>query len=58
VDRPGDLETLYQADYRIARSDWGTLMLKPLVDEMTAKDAQQLMGIGTDRFLVSWLDVT
>jgi hypothetical protein len=33
-------------------------MLKPLLPELTADDARRLFGIGTDRFLISWLDVT
>jgi hypothetical protein len=33
-------------------------MVKPLVPKVTAADARRLFGIGTDRFLISWLDVT
>jgi hypothetical protein len=33
-------------------------MIKSLIPNMTAEDGRQLFGIGTDRFLISWLDVT
>jgi hypothetical protein len=33
-------------------------MVKPLVPEVTAEDARRAFGIGTDRFLISWLDTT
>jgi hypothetical protein len=33
-------------------------MVKLLVPEVSAEDARRLFGIGTDRFLISWLDVT
>ena len=33
-------------------------MLKPLAPDVTVDDARRLMGIGTDRFLISWLDMT
>jgi hypothetical protein len=28
------------------------------VPEVTVEDVRRLFGIGTDRFLISWLDVT
>lgn len=33
-------------------------MMKPLVSEVTIEDAHQLFAIGTDQFLISWLDTT
>jgi hypothetical protein len=37
-------------------------MIKALVPEATPgasiEDARQLFGIGTDQFLISWLDIT
>jgi hypothetical protein len=33
-------------------------MIKPLIPGVTVDDARQLFGIGKDRFLISWLDVT
>jgi hypothetical protein len=33
-------------------------MIKPLVPEVSVEDACRLYGIGTDRFLISWLDIT
>jgi hypothetical protein len=55
--RAGDL-TLEPCEYktkaRTYRAECGTLV----VPEVTAADARRLFGIGTDRFLISWLDVT
>lgn len=58
VSRPIEISSLRQAGYHVAYPNWGGFMLKPLVREVTAEDARQLFGIGTDRFLISWLDVT
>jgi hypothetical protein len=33
-------------------------MVKPLVPDVAFEDAQQLFGLSTDCFLISWLDVT
>ncbi len=32
--------------------------VKPLVFEVTIEDTRRLFGIGTDQFLISWLDET
>ena len=37
---------------------WGAFMIKPLTSQVTVEDARRLFGIGTDRFLISWLDLT
>ncbi len=58
VSRPSDVASLERAGYQIAYQDWSAFMLKPLVPEVTIEDARRLFGIGTDRFLISWLDVT
>lgn len=56
--RPSELASLRRAGYQVAQPNWGAFMIKPLVPEVTAEDARRLFGIGTDRFLISWLDVT
>jgi hypothetical protein len=33
-------------------------MVKPLVPEVTIEDTRRLFGMGSDRFLISWLDTT
>jgi len=33
-------------------------MVKSLTPDVTVEDARRLLGIGTDRFLISWLDMT
>ncbi|HSB02291.1 MAG TPA: hypothetical protein VLE49_16695, partial [Anaerolineales bacterium] len=58
VDRPVDLFSLRRNGYQVALPNWAAFMVKPLVPEATIEDARRLFGIGTDRFLISWLDVT
>ncbi|HSF79662.1 MAG TPA: GNAT family N-acetyltransferase [Anaerolineales bacterium] len=56
--RPGEIASLRGAGYHVAHPNWGAFMLKPLVPEVTVDDARRLFGLGTDRFLISWLDTT
>lgn len=58
ISRPVEIASLRQAGYHVAHPTWDGFMVKPLVPEVTIEDARQLYGIGTDRFLISWLDVT
>lgn len=58
VSRPIEISGLKRAGFQVAHPTWGAFMLKPLVPEVTVEDARRLFGIGTDRFLISWLDIT
>ena len=58
LSRPEEIASLRRAGYQVAHPDWGAFMLKPLAPEVTAEDARRLLGIGTDQFLISWLDMT
>lgn len=58
ISRPTEILSLQAAGYQVAHPSWNSFMVKPLVPEVTYKDARRLFGIGTDRFLISWLDVT
>ena len=58
LSRPVEMASLRRAGYHVAHPNWSGFMVKPLVPEVTAEDARRLFGIGTDRFLISWLDVT
>ncbi len=58
VSRPVEITSLRGAGYHVSHPTWDAFMVKPLVPEVTFEDAQQLFGIGTDRFLISWLDTT
>lgn len=58
MSRPSDIADLQRAGWRVAHPTWSAFMLKPLIDDVTAEDARRLFGIGTNRFLISWLDVT
>jgi len=58
VTRPVEIESLGRAGYQVAHPTWGAFMVKPLVPDVATDDARRLFGIGTDRFLMSWLDIT
>lgn len=58
VSRPVDLAVLRRAGYQVAHPTWGAFMMKPLAPEVAVENARQLFGIGTDRFLISSLDIT
>ncbi len=58
VSRPVEISSLRRAGYHVAHPTWDGFMIKPLVPEVSVEDSRQLFGIGTDRFLISWLDVT
>ena len=58
VERPDDISNLKKAGYQIAQPNWDAFMIKPLFPDVTANNARSLFGIGTDRFLISWLDTT
>jgi GNAT superfamily N-acetyltransferase len=58
VSRPVEIASLRQAGFQVAHPAWDAFMLKPLTPEMTHEYARRLFGIGTDRFLISWLDTT
>jgi len=58
ITRPIEITSLSRAGYQVAYPTWGAFMVKPLVPDVTVNDARRLFGIGTDRFLISWLDVT
>ena len=58
ITRPAEVASLKRAGFQVAQPTWGAFMIKPLTLNVTVEDALQLFGIGTDRFLVSWLDMT
>jgi GNAT superfamily N-acetyltransferase len=58
LSRPSDIADFQRAGWQVAHPNWEAFMVKPLLPELTANDARRLFGVGTDRFLISWLDVT
>jgi GNAT superfamily N-acetyltransferase len=58
ISRPIEMASLRCAGYHVAHPSWDGFMIKPLTPEVTVQDARRFYGIGTDRFLISWLDVT
>ena len=58
ASRPVEITSLRHAGYHVAHPTWSGFMIKSLVPEMSIDDARRCFGIGTDQFLISWLDVT
>jgi GNAT superfamily N-acetyltransferase len=58
ISRPVEMDSLQRAGFQVVRPTWDGFMVKPLIPEVTAQDAIQSFAIGTDRFLISWMDVT
>jgi GNAT superfamily N-acetyltransferase len=58
INHPAEARSFERAGFQMAQPAWGTFMVKPLVSKVTSEDARRLFGIGTDRFLISWLDTT
>ena len=58
TSRPSEMASLKGAGYHVANPTWGGFMIKSLVPGVTVEEARHLFEIGTDRFLISWLDVT
>ncbi|MCK6578267.1 MAG: GNAT family N-acetyltransferase [Anaerolineae bacterium] len=58
TDRSAHINAYLQAGFRLVVQDWGAFMVRPLVDGVCADDFRRLFAVGTDRFLISYLDVT
>lgn len=58
IDRPADIAYFAQAGFHVTHCDWGTFMVKPLALGATADDFRHRFGVGTDHFLISYMDVT
>jgi GNAT superfamily N-acetyltransferase len=58
MDHPSVAASLHRAGYPPALPDWDTFMIKPLIPAVTTADARRLLGIGTQRFLISSIDLT
>lgn len=58
MSRPSDIASFQRVGWQIAHPTWDAFMVKPLLPELTVDDALRLFGVGTDRFLISWLDTT
>ena len=58
IHRPSVAASLRRAGYPAERPDWSTFMVKPLAPDVTTDDARRLFAVGTERFLISSIDVT
>lgn len=58
VDHPSVAASLQRAGYPEALPDWGVFMIKPLTPAVSIAAARRLLGIGTEQFLISRIDIT
>jgi predicted N-acetyltransferase YhbS len=58
ISQPAKISSLRRSGFLVAHPNWDAFMVKPLAPDITVDDARQLFGIGTDQFLISWLDTT
>jgi hypothetical protein len=58
ISRPVEITSFRYAGYHVAHPTWGGLMMKSLTPEVLIDNAKRHFGIGTDKFLISYLDVT
>lgn len=58
MSRPSDITSFRRAGWQTTHPAWDAFMVRPLLAELTIGDARRLFGIGTDWFLISWLDTT
>ncbi len=58
IDRLDYRNAFAGAGLQLARETWSTFMVKPLGEEITVDDFRQLYSPGTDRFLISGMDIT
>lgn len=56
--RPSDIVSFQRAGWQTTYPTWDAFMVKPLLPELTVDNARHSFGIGTDQFLISWLDTT
>jgi hypothetical protein len=52
------LSSLSKEGILCVSQDWSTFMVKPLTKDVIKVDLKCHFGIGSDRFLFSWLDCT
>ena len=52
------LEAFRQASFRVTSSTWDVVMAKSLTNEMGIDDLRRFAGVGSNRYLMSWMDVT
>jgi GNAT superfamily N-acetyltransferase len=58
LSRPSEIVSLWRAGWHVVQPTWGAFMIKPLMPGLAIEEVRRSFGIGTDRFLISWLDTT
>lgn len=58
INRPSMAESLRRAGYPLELPGWSTFMVKSLEQGLRTDDFRRLFGIGTERFMISPLDIT
>jgi hypothetical protein len=51
-------DSLTEIGFQTLLAEYGTFMVKALTPGMTASDAIHLLGIGSERFMISTMDTT
>jgi GNAT superfamily N-acetyltransferase len=58
ISRPVDILNFRRKGFELAHPNWDAFMVKPLIPGTNPGDARRMFGMGTDKFLISWLDTT
>jgi len=58
LDQASVGESLRKAGYPPGLPGWGTFMIKPLIPDVSVEGARRIFGVGTERFMISPIDVT
>lgn len=58
ISRPIEHASLKRLGFHITHPTWDSFMIKPLLSDISVEEARRKFEIGTDRFLISWLDIT
>ncbi|OGO31156.1 MAG: hypothetical protein A2Z16_07325 [Chloroflexi bacterium RBG_16_54_18] len=57
-DHPSVEAGLQSGGFPACLPGWASIMIKPLAPEFSLEQARRLLGVGTERFLISYIDVT
>jgi hypothetical protein len=58
ADQPAISAHLGRVGYPSCRTDWSALMIKPLIPGPSLQEARRALGLATERFMVSDMDIT
>jgi hypothetical protein len=58
IDRLQDMTCFARAGFSLAGRDWGVFMVKPLSPSASVDQFRALYDLDSDRFLISYMDIT